>query len=97
MVTAKITNAEELRDTIRLLEQKKIAEQELLKEEYYFTRERMKPSNVVKSTFNQVFTGPNLLRTIMITALGITAAYISRKYFQGLTGRILKRFLRHIV
>lgn len=81
MVTTKITNTEELRDTIRLLEQKKIAEKELLKEEYYYTKERMKPSNVVKTTFNQVFTGPNLIRTVLITTLGITAAYISKKYF----------------
>ncbi|MGE5406517.1 MAG: hypothetical protein ACM3NR_02295 [Methanosarcina sp.] len=93
-----ITNSAELREAIRQLEEKKVVEKELLKEEFSLAREKMKPSNVVKSTFEQVFTGPNLVRTVMILSLGISAAYVTKKYFQGLTGRILRklfgRFLR---
>lgn len=86
-----ITNTAELREAIRQLEEKKSVQKELLKEEFSFAREKMKPANVVRSTFEQVFTGPNLIRTVMILSLSITAGYITKKYFQGLTGRILRK------
>lgn len=93
----KISNTAELKDAIRLLEDKKKAEQELLKEEFTLVKEKLKPSNVVRTTFNQVFTGPNLIRTVMIGTVGLTAGYITKKYFQGLTGRILRRMLGRVI
>ena len=93
----KISTAEELKDAIQILEDKKNTEKELLKTEFEFAKEKMKPSNVVKSTFNQVFTGPNLIRTVMIGTVGLTAGYISKKYFQGLTGRLLRRVLGKVL
>jgi len=93
----KITNSMELKEAIRQLEEKKVAEKELLKEEFGIARERLKPKNVVKSTFNQVFTGPNFFRTAMIASAGVTAAYLSKKYFQGLTGRLLKKVLGRVL
>jgi hypothetical protein len=93
----KITSSSELKDAIRRLEEKKKADEILLKEEFEFTREKLKPSNVIRTTFNQVFTGPNLIRTVMIASLGLTAAYISKKYFQGLTGRLFRRLLGHVL
>jgi hypothetical protein len=86
-----ITNSAELKEAIRQLEKKKTAEKELLKSEFSYAKQKMKPSNVVKSTFQQVFTGPNLIRSVMLLSIGVTAARITKKYFQGLTGRILKR------
>lgn len=92
-----ITNAAELKEAIRFLEERKAAEQELLKEEFNFTKEKLKPSNVVRNTFNQVFTGHNLIRTVMITSLGITAGVVTKKYFQGLTGKLVKRLLGYLI
>jgi hypothetical protein len=93
----KITNAGELKDAILLLEDRKLAEQELLRDAFDIARERLKPANMVKNTFNQVFTGPNFIRTILIATTGVTAGFITKRYFQGLTGRLLKRFLGRIV
>jgi hypothetical protein len=93
----KISTAEELKDAIQILENRKNAEKELLKTEFEFVKEKMKPSNVVRSTFNQVFTGPNLIRTVMIGTVGLTAGYISKKYFQGLTGRLLRKVLGRVL
>lgn len=93
----KISTATELKDAIRLLEDKKKAEQELLQEEFTLVKEKLKPSNVVRNTFNQVFTGPNMIRTIMIATVGLSAGYITKKYFQGLTGRILRRMLGRVL
>lgn len=92
-----ITTTEELKDAIRQLEEKKVAQKELLKEEFFLTRQKLKPANLVRNTFSQVFTGSNLFRTILITSAGLTAAYFSKKYFRGLTGRILKKILGKIV
>ncbi|MGE5420367.1 MAG: hypothetical protein ACM3UT_09290 [Chloroflexota bacterium] len=93
----KITTSAELQDAIHLLEEKKKAEKELLKTEFGFAKEKMKPSNLVRSTFSQVFTGPNLIRTVMIATVGLTAGYITKKYFQGLTGRLLRRMLGRVM
>lgn len=93
----KITSSAELKDAIRRLEDRKVAEQELLKGEFDYLREKLKPSNVVRSTFNQVFTGPNLVRTFMVASLGATATYFSKKYFHGLSGRIFRRVLGQIL
>lgn len=93
----KISTAAELKEAIRLLENKKKAEQELLQEELTLVKEKLKPSNVVRNTFNQVFTGPNLIRTAMIGTVGLTAGYITKKYFQGLTGRLLRRMLGRVL
>ncbi|HLP72183.1 MAG TPA: hypothetical protein VK155_04710 [Bacteroidales bacterium] len=93
----KITNAEELREAIVRLEDRKKAEQELLKAEFQVTKEKLKPSNVVRNTFSQIFTGPNLIRTVMIITVGLTAGYITKKYFQGLTGRLLRRLLGRVM
>ncbi len=93
----KITTTAELKDAILLLEDKKKAEKELLKAEFEVVKEKLKPTNVVRSTFNQVFTGPNLIRTAMIATVGLTAGYITKKYFQGLTGRLLRRLLGKVI
>lgn len=93
----KITTTEELKDAIRQLEEKKIAEKELLKEEFFLTRQKLKPTNLVRNTFGQIFTGPTLFRTLLITSASLTAGYFSKKYFRGLTSRILKKILRKIV
>ncbi|HEX2967673.1 MAG TPA: hypothetical protein VHO46_01120 [Bacteroidales bacterium] len=93
----KINNSEELKEAIRLLEDKRKAEKELLGSEFEVAKEKLKPSNVVRTTFNQVFTGPNLIRTAMIGTVGLTAGYITKKYFQGLTGRLLRRMLGKVM
>lgn len=93
----KITSAEELKDAIRQLEDKRFAEKELLKEEFSVVKDKMKPANVVKSTFNNVFSRPNMIRTVMIATLGITAGIISKKYFQGVTGRLIGKLLGRII
>lgn len=93
----KITNSDELKEAILRLEDKKKAEQELVKEEFQVAKEKIKPSNLVRSTFNQVFTGSNMIRTVLIITVGITAGYITKKYFQGLTGRLLRRLLGRVM
>ncbi|HEX2920033.1 MAG TPA: hypothetical protein VHO50_02590 [Bacteroidales bacterium] len=93
----KITNSTDLQEAIKLLEEKKIAQQELLMEELSFTKEKLKPSNIVRNTFNQIFTGPNLIRSVLITSLGLTAGFITKKYFQGLTGRLFRKIIGNII
>ena len=92
-----ITSSEELKEAILQLEEKKTIEKDLLKEEFEYAREKLKPANVVKTTVNNVLTGPNLIRTVMIVSLGITAGVVTKKYFQGFTGRLIRRILGRII
>lgn len=93
----KITNSTDLKEAIKLLEEKKIAQQELLMEEFNYTKEKLKPSNVIRNIFNQIITGPNMIRTVLITSLGLTAGYITKKYFQGLTGRLFRKIIGNMI
>ena len=92
-----ITSSEELREAILQLEEKKTIEKDLLKEEFEYAREKLKPANIVKTTVNNVLRGPSLIRTVMIVSLGITAGVVTKKYFHGFTGRLVKRILGRII
>ena len=89
----KITSSLELKDAIRQLEYKQSMEEQLLKEQFYIARESLAPANLIKSTFNEVFTARSLIRTVLSATVGLTAGYFTKRYFTGIPGIILKRLL----
>jgi hypothetical protein len=93
----KITSIGELKEAILQLENRKSVELELLKEEFSHAKEKMRPGNIVKNTFSNIFSGPKLIKTVMITTLSLTAAVITKKYFRGFTGRLLGKLLGRII
>lgn len=88
-----INSATELRDAILQLESKQEDEGKMLKENFQITYESIKPINLIKSTLNEITASQDLKDNLLNTAAGLTAGYLSKKLFVGVSHNPLKKLL----
>jgi hypothetical protein len=93
----KITNSNGLKDAIYLLEQEQIAKGKLLKEQLYLTYEGYKPVNIFKKTLSEAVTSPHLMENIVLSVMGLTSGYFSKKLIVGASGGIMKKLFGAIL
>jgi len=93
----KISSSAVLLETIQILEVEREIEGRILKEQFQLTYERFKPVNLLRSTFLEVTSTPNLLNNVVDTALGLATGYLSKKIVIGASGNILRRLLGIVV
>jgi type IV secretory pathway TrbL component len=93
----KITSAKELKDAIRFLEEKQTEQGWDLKEQFFIVIESIKPVNIIKNTFNELASSPNLISNILSTSIGLTVGYISNKTIAGSSGNLFRKFLGTIL
>jgi hypothetical protein len=93
----KITSTGELRDAIRLLEEKQSMGGKLLKEHFFIVLDSVKPVNIIKNTFKEVASEPDLISNILSTTLGLTAGYVSNKTVVGSSGNLFRKLLGTIL
>jgi hypothetical protein len=74
-----IKTTSELKDSIRLLEDKRSAEMHLLKTEFNLIVESLKPANIIKRSVSGISSSPHIMRNILIAISGLATAYVSRK------------------
>lgn len=72
-----------LNEAISLLENKQAHELKLLKEQFQVAYESLKPINIIKSTFREVTSSPEIKNNIVNNAIGLTTGYLSRKVLVG--------------
>ncbi len=89
----KITTAEELKNTIQQLEYKQALEWVLLKEQFLTTCESLKPLNVIKNTFKEFTTSPDIKNKILDTAIGLATGYLSKALMVGSSHNPLKKIV----
>jgi hypothetical protein len=87
-----ITTATELKDAIQLLEVEQAVKGLLLKEQFYLTYEGLKPINILRSTFNDIVSSPNIIDNLLGTTVGIATGYLSKKVFVAGSGNIIRNF-----
>ena len=81
-----IENAAGLKAAIEQLEKRKAMQERLLSDHLSMTYESLKPINMLKSTFGEVKSSPELKMNLVNAALGIGVGVISKKIFlQGST------------
>ena len=88
-----ITTALELKESIRLLEVTQVAEGRICKEQFYVVLESIKPVNLIKNTFNEVVSSPNLMNSVLGTTIGLAAGYLSNKTVVGSSENLLQKLL----
>jgi len=93
----KISSSAVLLESIQILEVEREIEGRILKEQFQLTYERFKPVNLLRSTFLEVTSTPNLLNNVVDTALGLATGYLSKKIVIGASGNILRRLLGIVV
>lgn len=92
-----LTYATKIRDAICLLEADQAVKGQLLKEQFYLTYESLKPVNLLRSTFNEVTSSPDLVNNIVGSAIGLTTGFLSKKIFIGPSGNIFKKLIGSIL
>lgn len=89
----KINSETSLRDAILQLERKREDEEIMLREQIQLTYESFKPINLIKSTFKEVANSDDFKDDLINTSIGLTAGFLSKKLFEGVTHSPLRKFL----
>ncbi len=89
----KINSAKALRAAILQLEAQQLTQERLLKEQFAKTYEGMKPVNLIKRTFKEIFTSSDLKDGLFGVALGLVAGHLTKKAAVGSTHNPLKHLL----
>jgi|ERR1035437_37823 hypothetical protein len=72
-----------LKQLILIKEAEHLVEGKLLKEHFHQTYESLKPVNIIKGTFKEMFSAPDLKTNIVDAAIGITTGFVAKKVFTG--------------
>jgi hypothetical protein len=86
-----------LKEAIINLEITKIEQGKLIKEKFNTIRENLKPANVIRDTFDEVTSSPNLRSNILGAILGLGAGYFSKRLVAGTTGKPFRRILGNVL
>ena len=81
----------ELKMAIQLLEVDYAIKEELLKEHFHRVYESLKPINLIKGTFKEIISSPNLIDNVLGTLVGMGTGYLSKKIFIGTSGNIIRK------
>jgi hypothetical protein len=85
--------ATRLKDAIEQLELRQAREWLSLKEQFLDTYESLKPLNVLKNTWKEVSTSPDIKENVLGTTLGLTVGHLARSLFVGASQQPLKKIL----
>jgi hypothetical protein len=87
----KIYSENDLRAAILELEIRQHEEAKLLKEQFRLAYESVKPLNLIRSTLTDAVTSKDLKDNLVNTSVGLTAGYLSKAVFEGVTSSPLKK------
>lgn len=92
-----ITTSGELKIAIQELELLQVGELTLLKAQYYKTKEGFKLVNILKNSFKEAVSAPDLKTDAINAAIGFTSGIVARKLMIGKTINPFKKLLGIIV
>jgi hypothetical protein len=89
----KISTIAELRYEIAQLQIKQSLQAQSVKEQFKNVRESLRPVNLIKSTFKEAITSPDLMTNVLNAGVGLAAGILTKKMFVGSTHNPFKRIL----
>lgn len=93
----KISHAETLQEAIRLLKLQQAGQLDQLKEQYYYTYDSFKPTNLIKKAYNTMSSSTELRGNIISNLIGLGTGYITKNILIGSTHSPVKRILGTIL
>ena len=88
-----IVTQADLRAAIVQLELKQETERLLLKEQALLTYESIKPINLIRNLFRESAESDELKGYFLNSSIGISAGYLSKFLFQGISGNPIRKIL----
>ena len=72
-----------LTEDIAILQARQSYELQLLKEQFHYTYDSLKPINLIKNVFKDVTASPVIKGTVVNNLIGLAAGFLSRKLLLG--------------
>lgn len=91
-----ITSTSKLKEAILELQRQQVVEAEMLKEQFAFTVEKIRPAFVLKS-FGENIVSTGLARNIINATVGLTAGYVTKRMFIGSSGNRIRVLLGNVL
>ncbi len=86
-----ITSIEDLKSTIKQLEDEQVVKGLELKEHLLLTYQSLKPLNLMMNALEEIALSPNILDNVLAAGTGLATGYISNKLFIGTKGGKLRK------
>ena len=83
-------------EKISLLRMQQSEDLVALKEQFHTTYDSFKPLNLLKSTFHDVTSSPEMKGGLVNGALNLATGFISRKVLYGITEKPIKNILTNV-
>lgn len=95
----KITNSQELKNAIELLEVEQSVDGQLLKDQFLDILDSFKPVNLIENTLKDIISSPYLMNNALDTSISMATGYLSKKIVVGASDNIFRKlfgaFLQH--
>lgn len=85
-----ITNYNELKNAIALLEVEQAMNGELLRTQFQITYEGLRPLTIIENTLKDIVTSPLIGKSIVGTTIGLVAGFLTKKVAVGASGNIFR-------
>jgi len=86
-----------LKQLILVKETEHFVEGKLLKEHFHRTYESLKPINIIKNTFKEIISAPDLKTNLVDAAIGFTTGFVAKKIFTGRSHNPLTKLVGNIL
>ncbi len=86
-----------LKQLILLKEAEREAEGKLLKAHFRRTYESLKPMNIMKSTFKEIVSAPDLKTDVINAAIGFSTGFVAKKILLGETHNPFAKLIGFVV
>jgi hypothetical protein len=93
----KITSVAELKNATQFLEVEQTNNWQLLKEQFHFTYQSLKPVNILKNTLNKAVSSPKLIENILGLVAGLATGYLSNETIVSTTGNLVRKLIGTIL
>ncbi|OIR05671.1 hypothetical protein GALL_121060 [mine drainage metagenome] len=92
-----IKTVPDLQNRIEELEFKQTNEWLLLKDDFRSIGQGLQPINLIKNTFREVISKPNLVTSVVVNGIGLATGILAKKILIGSTRNPLTKLLGFIV
>jgi hypothetical protein len=93
----KISSVAELKLAIQQLEVEQEVKELQLKEQLYITYESVRPVNVIRRVFKDIFSSKGLGEDLTGTTFGMASGFLIKKLFIGSSGNIFKKLIGSVL
>lgn len=87
----KITNSQELKYAIELLEVEQSIKVQLLNDQFLITVDNLRPVKLIENTVKDIISSPYLMNTFLDTLISMTSGYLSKKVVVGTSNNIFRK------